>query len=70
MAAGIQLEKEYEGFKKLFSDLRQHVDEGLKAYKARRSDSDAQFHDLFETLDALLPCVQENQQKLALGASR
>jgi len=62
------MDREYEGFKKNFRDLRMHVDVGLKFYHARRTDSDARFHDVFELLNSLLGPTQEHQQKLAQRA--
>lgn len=65
--AGI-VDREYEGFRKIFRDLRLHVDVGLKLYQARRNDSDARFHDLFQMLDSLLGPAQKHQQTLAQRA--
>ena len=65
--AGI-VDREYEGFRKIFRDLRLHVDVGLKLYQARRNESDARFHDLFQMLDSLLGPAQKHQQTLAQSA--
>ena len=65
-----RMDVERINFKKLFRDVRLHVDVGLKLYQAKRTDSDARFHDLFESLDLLLGSVQKSQEILSKGCSR
>ena len=61
---------EYEELPEILADIRQHVDKGLKQYQARKKDTEARFHELFETLDGLLPAVEKHQAILAQGAHR
>jgi hypothetical protein len=65
-----RMDVEKINFKKLFRDVRLHIDVGLKLYQAKRTESDARFHDLFESLDRLLGSVQKSQEILSKGCSR
>lgn len=65
-----RMDVEKINFKKLFRDVRLHTDVGLKLYQAKRTDSDARFHDLFEALDRLLGSTQKSQEILSKGCSR
>lgn len=62
-----RLEKEYAGFKKLFRDLRLHVDVGLRLYKAKRKEIDENFYAVFEELAILVDPVEQHQIALAEG---
>ena len=55
---------EFHSFRKIFRDLRKHVNVGLKLYQARRTDADSKFRDLFESLDATLEPLEEHQRKI------
>ena len=65
-----RMDVEKINFKKLFRDVRMHIDVGVKLYQAKRTDSDARFHDLFESLDSLLGSIQKSQEILSKGCSR
>lgn len=65
-----RMDVEKINFKKLFRDVRMHVDVGVKLYQAKRTDSDARFYDLFESLNSLLESVQKNQDVLSKGCPR
>ena len=65
-----RMDVERINFRKLFRDVRMHVDVGLKLYQAKRTDSDARFHDLFESLDSLLVATQKSQEVLSSGCSK
>ncbi len=62
--------RELSDFKKIFRDLRLHVDVGVRLHHARRTDSDRRFSDVFEALNTLLPSVEGYQKKLSEGAPR
>lgn len=65
-----RMDVEKINFKKLFRDLRMHIDVGVKLYQAKRTDSDARFYDLFESLNLLLESVQKSQDVLSKGCPR
>ena len=55
---------EFHSFRKIFRDLRKHVNVGLNLYQARRTDADSKFRDLFESLDPILEPLEEHQRKI------
>lgn len=65
-----RMDVERINFRKLFRDVRMHVDVGLKLYQAKRNESDTRFHDLFESLRTLLESVQKSQEILSKGCAR
>ena len=56
------MEVERINFKKLFRDIRLHIDVGLKLYRAKRTEKDATFFEIFEKLDVALGSTQEHQE--------
>lgn len=65
-----RMDVERINFNKLFRDLRMHIDVGVKLYQAKRTESDARFHDLFESLSNLLVLVQKSQGVLSKGCPK
>lgn len=65
-----RMDVEKINFRKLFRDVRMHVDVGVKLYQAKRTDTDARFYDLFESLNLLLESVQKSQDVLSKGCPR
>ena len=65
-----RMDVERINFSKLFRDLRMHIDVGVKLYQAKRTDSDAKFHDLFESLNSLLRSIQGSQEVLSKGCPK
>ena len=65
-----RMDVERINFKKLFRDLRLHVDVGMKLYQAKRTDSDARFHDVFESLSILLESIQKSQDIISKGCPK
>ena len=65
-----RMDVEKINFRKLFRDVRMHVDVGMKLYQAKRTESDARFYDLFESLNLLLESVQKSQDVLSKGCPR
>lgn len=57
-------------FRKLFRDIRLHVDVGLKLYRAKRTERDATFYEIFEKLDTALGLSQEHQEYILKNVSR
>lgn len=57
-------------FRKLFRDVRLHVDVGLKLYRARRTEKDATFYEIFEKLDSVLVLAQEHQEYISKNVSK
>lgn len=64
------MEVEKINFRKLFRDIRVHVDVGLKLYRARRNEKDATFHEIFERLDSTIEKTQEHQEYLSKNVSK
>lgn len=60
---------EYYSFRKIFRDLQKYITVGLNLYQARRTDTDAKFRDLFESLDSILPPLETNQRKIGERAA-
>ena len=60
---------EYYSFRKIFRDLQTHVNVGLKLYKARRTDTDGKFRDLFESFDAIFGPLETHQRKIGERAA-
>ena len=65
-----RMDVEKINFRKLFRDVRMHIDVGVKLYQAKRTDSDARFYDLFESLSSLLGSIQKCQEILSKGCSK
>ena len=61
---------EKTNFKKLFRDIRRHVAAGQKLHQSKRTDTDARFLELFDSLDSLLASVERNAERLTSGAAR
>jgi hypothetical protein len=57
-------------FKKLFRDIRLHVDVGLKLYHAKRTEKDATFHEIFQNLDTALGQAQGHQEYILSNVSK
>lgn len=60
---------EYYSFRKIFRDLQKYITVGLNLYQTRRTDTDAKFRDLFESLDSILPPLETNQRKIGERAA-
>lgn len=56
-------------FRKLFRDIRMHVDVALKLYRAKRTEDDSVFHDIFKKLDSILRQAQESQEYISAHVS-
>ena len=65
-----RMDVEKINFRKLFRDVRMHVDVGVKLYQAKRNESDTRFCDLFESLGRLLDSAQKSQDVLSKGCSK
>lgn len=57
-------------FRKLFRDIRAHVDVGLKLYRAQRKEDDATFYEIFLKYQSLLEQVQSHQEYLSSRVSK
>ena len=67
---GPVMEVEKINFRKLFRDIRLHVDVGLKLYRAKRSEKDATFYEIFEKLDSAVEQSQEHQEYILQNVSK
>ena len=77
-------EAEKTDFPSLFGDIQRHVEAGREYHQSpargrkngrgagrrRRTDTDARFLELFDSLDSLLAGVQGNAERLTSGAAR
>lgn len=57
-------------FRKLFRDIKLQVDVGVKLYQAKRTDSDAKFYELFDSLQFLLSPTRDHQETLVKGCAK
>ena len=60
---------EYYSFRKIFRDLQKYITVGLSLYQARRTDTDAKFGDLFQSLDSQLGPLETQQRKIGERAA-
>lgn len=62
-----RLEREFEGFKKQFRDLRLLTDVGLRLYKSKRKEINSRFYAVYEELTALIDPLEQHQITLSEG---
>lgn len=56
-------------FRKLFRDIQMHIDVGCKLYRAKRTDNDYTFYEIFDNLNNLIGLTQEHQEYLSAHVS-
>lgn len=64
------MDAERVNFRKLFRDIRMHVDVGLKLYRAKRTEDDATFYEIFEKIDSTVRLTQEHQEYLSANIAK
>ncbi len=64
------MEVENINFKKLFRDIRLHVDVGVKLYRTQRTEDDAKFNEIFYKLDSALELTQKHQEHMITRVSK
>lgn len=62
-----KFERDFEGFKKYFRDLRLHADVGVRLYQAKRKKFDSKFYAVYEELSTLATPLEQHQLTLCEG---
>ena len=65
-----RMDVERVNFRKLFRDIKLHVNVGLRFFQSKRNDSDTKFYELFDSLQFLLESAREHQETLLKGCSK
>ena len=58
------------GFRKLFRDIKSHVDVGIKLYRSQRTEDDTKFYEIFKKLETVTEQVRAHQIYLATHVSK